>query len=235
MQGAEIALFLCNILLIIIIISAFIKLHLLVRHQGRQMQQIEVLLRHDKERFEKEAMSNYQRYASAAIHSERGNHLMTEDKVWQTTPGAIKMVSGGRFNNSVDYLLKSRDQKAGALEETPSPGGDKVEEPAAEQPPSNAVPGVLDVTEEEKAKANANATKDVEFVDNAVPDTSNLPVETASGVIDKPKEGYCGGNTRCSPPFLGNGSFMVSHKNSRGGNSTSKDGFRPNSKHMNML
>lgn len=84
----------------------------------------------------------------------------------------------------------------------------------------------LNVSAEEGTKAGAGTLQGVDFHDQTVPDTSELPAVVQNGVVESPaKEGYSGGNTRVSPQFLNNGNFGVVNKYQRGGISES---YQPN-------
>lgn len=211
MINVEVTIFLCNVLLIIIIVAAYVKLSLMVKNQGTQIQ---VLLKHDRERFStKEAMAPALRYGGAASASSIGNRLMPEGRVQELTrePLALNFPRG---NVSVDYMLGKRDD---------SIGGEQIDKQTTFD---DAVDSALVVSDEEKIKAGATSIAATDFIDNSMPDTSQLPAEVQTGVVD-PKEAYgCGGNTRVCPSFLSNGSFRVDNQLQSNGNSTSKDGFR---------
>ena len=217
MELAEITLFLFNILLIIIIVVVYVKLTLMVKNQGLQIQ---LLLKHEKEGFRiKEAMAPAQRESLASKYVGMENGLVPSDKQYKGSPKYKTALTSERGDRAMSYMLPGANV-----------GGGEIETPIVN---SEAIGSALNVSQEDLIKAGAGAIASTDFHDNSTPSTEDLPVQDQRGVVEEPnKEGFCGGNTRVCPSFMSSGdSFMVSHMNQKDGISTSKEGFRPRSRY----
>lgn len=180
----------------------------------------------------KEGFSPAQKIQMAARYAKTPNLLMPSDKAKPATNQILLPLNQGtRGDIPMSYLLPSNGVEkevaepatANVADAPPVIGGTEIK-PVA--PEANGV--ALNVTTEDAIKAGANSIASTDFHDKSVTDTSALPAVVQKGVIDEPaKEGFCGGNTRVCPQFIGNGSFAVQHKLQKGGISTNKEGFRP--------
>lgn len=183
-----------------------------------------------------EGFAPARRLEIASRYAAAQNKLMPVKKqVSNAKPLMLPISNAHRGNIPMNYLLPSngvkkpvgRRGRANVKQTPPVIGGTETKKAV----PAKATGVALNVSTEEKIKAGANSIGTTDFKDKSVPDTSALPAVVQSGVIDEPKkEGFAGGNTRISPPFLSNGTFFTEHKLQRGGISTSSDGQRP-SKH----
>lgn len=217
MELTEITLFLFNILLIVVIIVVYVKLTYMVKNQGLQIQ---LLLKHEKEGFRiKEAMAPAQREGLAAKYVGMENGLMPSTNQSTYKPKGVNAMTSERGDRPMSYMLPGATNTGGNEITVPSTGENE------------AVTSALNVSQEDLVKAGAGATASVDFHDNSIPDTSDLPATVQTGMSEPNKEGYCGSNTRVCPSFMSGGSFMVSHANQKDGISTSKEGFRPRSRY----
>ena len=136
--------------------------------------QISVLLKHEKEGF-KEAMSPAQRWTKARKFRTAPNGLAPSWKQPTETLPYLDSASNSRGDRAMSYLI------AGS-------GGSG-----------------LNITEEEALKSGAGAIGGSGYDSSvSVPDTSALPAETQTGVIDTEKTDPANFNTnpRASPSFL---------------------------------
>ena len=136
--------------------------------------QISVLLKHEKEGF-KEAMSPAQRWTKARKFRTSPNGLAPSWKQPTETLPYLDSASNSRGDRAMSYLI------AGS-------GGSG-----------------LNITEEEALKSGAGAIGGSGYDSSvSVPDTSALPAETQTGVIDTEKTDPANFNTnpRASPSFL---------------------------------
>lgn len=215
----EITLFLFNVLLIVVIVAAYVKLTYMIKNQGLQIQ---LLLKHDKEGFRiKEGMAPAQRYGMAAKYTGMENGLMPSFNQNTKKSKYRQAMTSERGDRSMSYMLPGANSDA-------TIGGEEINSSSTND---EAVTSALNVTQEDLIKAGAGAISATDFHDNSTPDTSELPATVQTGLVDANKEGYCGGNTRVCPGFLDNGSFVVSHKNQKDGISTSREGFRPRNRY----
>ena len=138
--------------------------------------QISVLLKHEKEGFGvKEAMSPAQRWTKARKFRTSPNGLAPSWKQPTETLPYLDSASNSRGDRAMSYLI------AGS-------GGSG-----------------LNITEEEALKSGAGAIGGSGYDSSvSVPDTSALPAETQTGVIDTEKTDPANFNTnpRASPSFL---------------------------------
>lgn len=227
MNMLEITLFLFNILLIVVIVVVYVKLTLLVKNQGIQIQ---LLLKHEKEGFRiKEGMAPAQRWSNAQKFAGMDNGLMPSDKQSALKSKYVQSLTSERGDRRFDYLLPGSNSSVQTPAESNEPdlGGEVIDQPSQNMPESTPV-NDQPINSEELNKVNAGAYADVGFKDNAQPDTSGMPVEDQRGVTDGSKESYyCGSNTRLCPSFMENGKFTIANKYQKDGNSSSKEGFRP--------
>lgn len=169
MNMLELALFLFNILLIIIIIAVYVKLTYMVKQQGFQ---ISVLLKHDKEAF-KEAMSPAQRWTRARKYRTSPNGLLPSDKQPTEILPYLEEATDERGDRPMSYML---GKGAG-----------------------------INITDEDALKSGANAIEGSGYDSSvSVPDTSGLPAETQTGVINTETSDPANfsPNPRVSPSFL---------------------------------
>ena len=169
MNMLELALFLFNILLIIIIIAVYVKLTYMVKQQGFQ---ISVLLKHDKEAF-KEAMSPAQRWTRARKYRTSPNGLLPSDKQPTEILPYLEEATDERGDRSMSYML---GKGAG-----------------------------INITDEDALKSGANAIEGSGYDSSvSVPDTSGLPAETQTGIIntETADPANFSPNPRVSPSFL---------------------------------
>lgn len=168
----EMTLFLFNILLIVVIITVYVKLSFMIKQQGFQ---ISVLLKHDKEGF-KEAMSPAQRWTKARKFRTSPNGLLPSDKQPTETLPYMREASSERGDRAMSYMLPDAGSGSG-----------------------------LNISDMDALKSGAGAIASSGYDSSvSVPDTSALPAETQSGVIDTEKleSGNFSPNPRVQPSFL---------------------------------
>jgi len=100
MNMLELTMFVFNILLIVIIISVYVKLSFIIKQQGFQ---ISVLLKEGYRN--KEAMSPGQRFGNARKYRGAYNALMPDDKQVPPTDEYIPTLSNSRGDRSMSYLF----------------------------------------------------------------------------------------------------------------------------------
>lgn len=174
MEMKEITLFLFNILLIIVIVAIYIKLSFAIKQQGFQ---ISVLLKNDKEGF-----SPVQRFTAARKYRNASNGLMPS---WKQPTGEscyLSEATSERGDRPMKYMLASKGN------------GRRSGESSG-----------LNITTEEALKSGAGAIGGSGYDSSvSVPDTSALPAETQTGVINTETADPTNfsPNPRVSPSFL---------------------------------
>lgn len=182
----EITLFLFNILLIVVIIAVYIKLSFMIKQQGFQ---ISVLLKHDKEGF-KEAMSPAQRWTKARKYRTSQNGLIPSWNQPTETLPYLGEASSERGDRSMSYMLANESSINVANES----GLNNIADETG-----------LNITNEEALKSGAGAIGGSGYDSSvSVPDTSSLPAETQTGVINTETADPTNfsPNPRVSPSFL---------------------------------
>lgn len=149
--------------------------------------QISVLLKHDKEGF-KEAMSPAQRWTKARKYRTSPNGLLPSDKQPSEALPVMSELSSERGDRAMSYMM-------------PSGSGSK-----------------LDVSNIDALKSGAGAIASSGYDSSvSVPDTSALPAETQSGVIDTEKieAGSFSPNPRVQPAFLDSSTTFAPNEGSQ--------------------
>ena len=149
--------------------------------------QISVLLKHDKEGF-KEAMSPAQRWTKARKYRTSPNGLLPSDKQPSEALPVMSELSSERGDRAMSYML-------------PNGSGRK-----------------LDVSDIDALKSGAGAIASSGYDSSvSVPDTSALPAETQSGVIDTEKieAGSFSPNPRVQPAFLDSSTTFAPNEGSQ--------------------
>ena len=179
----ETTLFLFNILLIVVIITVYVRLSFAIKQQGFQ---ISVLLKHDKEGF-KEAMSPAQRWTRARKFRTSPNGLLPSDKQPTETLPYMSEATSERGDRAMSYMLPSGDSG-------------------------------LNISEVDALKSGAGAIAGSGYdASVSVPDTSALPAETQTGVIDTEKieSGSFSPNPRVQPSFLDSSTTFAPNEGSQ--------------------
>lgn len=199
----ELTLFLVNVLLIIIIITVYVKLSMTIKNQGTQFA---ILLKQEKEAF-KEAMSPAMRISRARRNKDEVNQLMPS---WHKNPE----YDGPSFEPTY------RGADASKLMPTPKTIVAEPETSAADVPAE-----ITNVTVEEVGAINPNAISAVGELENvkaaeaAVPEPAIQTDIVQSGVLSEEelKQESYSVNPRVASSIIGMGSFSSKNKVGRKG------------------
>lgn len=194
----ELTLFLVNILLIIIIITVYVRLSMTIKNQGTRFT---VALEQTKEGF-KEAMAPAMRLARARKNKDEVNHLLPS---WSKQPFDDSASFDVSYRGSdIDHLLRERKVNASA--------------PVEEEAPAPIPAEVTKIDETDIAKAGGEGLESISL-QAADPSATvdGAPAVVQSGVMDEPAdaEQYTP-NPRASPNAIRMGSFMTPNKFGKG-------------------